>query len=315
MGKLTDVQKLNICQRYQTGESAWQISKDYPVASQSIYSLLKRRGICLRSAKDRKLNDTQRAELCRKYEEGQTSYQLAEEYGLVANYVQRLVKSRGIIARGPRKYFYDTEFFDSIDSEDKAYWLGVLYADGWVDKDGLRLGMIDREHIEKFKEALSATYNIEYVENDNQGLYVIRVNDRELVKKLKPLGLVKKKSRIISFPYLPKNMNSHFARGYFDGDGHFSKAKHKNSVQWQVGFTSGSQYFLVDLRCVIRKSIKRDVGSISCGRGEKSNTWSLLFNGNVSCKQVSEFLYKDASVVLDRKHKTYLEMVEVLSVD
>jgi uncharacterized protein (DUF433 family) len=310
--KLTDEQKIEICDRYRKGESGWRIAKDYPVTSQSIYSLLKCRKVQLRSAVEarRKLSSDQQLDVLGKYNKGVSSQVLAEEYGVDVLTIQRCIKRAGVKLRGPRKYHYDVNFFDHVDCERKAYWLGLLYADGWVGDDGFGLGLIDQEHIKKFKEDISATYKIERVENEHKGLYVIRINDRLLVEKLRQKGLVKRKSKILELPSLSSNVMHHFMRGYFDGDGHFSKAKHKSTVQWQIGFTSGSLKFLEQIRSVLRISLNRNIGSLSRGKGKKQDTWSLLFNGNRSCNEVAELLYRDATVVLDRKHAVYLEMLE-----
>ena len=59
--------------------------------------------------------------------------------------------------RVSRKYNFDENFFDKIDTEEKAYWLGFIYADGAIFKRTLsiRLSTKDIHHLEKFKKILN----------------------------------------------------------------------------------------------------------------------------------------------------------------
>ena len=55
------------------------------------------------------------------------------------------------------KYPVNEDYFEDINTKEKAYWLGVLYADGAINKNNsVRLGMKDKDHIEKFKKAIGA---------------------------------------------------------------------------------------------------------------------------------------------------------------
>ena len=44
-----------------------------------------------------------------------------------------------------------SNLFSKIDTEEKAYWLGFLYADGCIYNDGIRvaLSVLDEKHIKK----------------------------------------------------------------------------------------------------------------------------------------------------------------------
>lgn len=60
-----------------------------------------------------------------------------------------------IITNSTRKYIVD-DVFEKIDTEEKAYWLGFLFADGYVGTNdnsvGLGLAIKDIEHVKKFKK-------------------------------------------------------------------------------------------------------------------------------------------------------------------
>ena len=57
----------------------------------------------------------------------------------------------------PRLYTLNENFFETIDTEDKAYWLGFIYADGYITKSktgqhnlGIKLSIKDLAHLQKF---------------------------------------------------------------------------------------------------------------------------------------------------------------------
>src|ERR1022692_4624832 len=75
-----------------------------------------------------------------------------------------------------RKYQVNHNYFHTIDSEEKAYWLGFFYADGYVSRKtsptiqkliGCSLQESDCNHIEKLKHSLQATYPIGHYINNN----------------------------------------------------------------------------------------------------------------------------------------------------
>ena len=63
-----------------------------------------------------------------------------------------------------KKFYCDSDFFDVIDTEPKAYWLGFIFADGYVlkyankkyAKFGISLAGFDSGHLEKLRDALKS---------------------------------------------------------------------------------------------------------------------------------------------------------------
>lgn len=72
--------------------------------------------------------------------------------------------------------------FENIDTEEKAYWLGFLYADGCVgskeSKVELSLAEKDLRHMEKFRSFIGIENKISYRPNTDILLEVL------LVKKI-----------------------------------------------------------------------------------------------------------------------------------
>lgn len=116
---------------------------------------------------------------------------------------------------------YDKNYFKVIDRPDKAYFLGLLKADGYVDKTrfrvALRLQEKDKELLEKFCDVLGFPHsriNTIKPRYEGQNCHAeIAITNTELVSDL----LDVKTSKILT--KVPEEFARDFIRGYFDGDG------------------------------------------------------------------------------------------------
>lgn len=205
----------------------------------------------------------------------------------------------------------DSLFFEKIDTPQKAYWLGFLYADGYVSKDNairINLKKDDEEHLNKFMKAIEyVNGKIKYSQKRAEGKVYeqayCQIKDAVMASDLADKGCVNKKSLVLTFPSedkLPKPLYSHFIRGYFDGDGCLTwsisgKNKRRN---YKVNFV-GTEAMLNKIRDVLKKD------KLALERHE--NYYVLNVCGNKQVKTVLEFLYKDATddICLTRKRQKY----------
>ena len=136
--------------------------------------------------------------------------------------------ARAAVSRNLKKLGYDTSrnplyknIFETIDTEEKAYWLGFLYADGYVSKYNqieVSLALEDEEHLGKLKTFINTNTNI--IKDDHRARLLFC--SQKLATDLARLGCVNGKSLILTFPtseQLPDELVRHFLRGYVDGDG------------------------------------------------------------------------------------------------
>jgi hypothetical protein len=140
-------------------------------------------------------------------------------------------------------------YFDKIDTQDNAYWLGFLYADGYVNKSNRRLQLClaieDEEVIDKFMVAIGDTngkkkYYGPYKSNRQIQVHYY-INSKLLVSGLIKHGCTNKKSKTIRFPVLEtKELQLTFLSGYYDGDG--SNGDNRTDV------TCGAFLFLEDIK-------------------------------------------------------------------
>lgn len=218
------------------------------------------------------------------------------------------------------KKTYNSDYFEKINTPDKAYWLGFLYADGgiiankrWAVRINLKAEDID--HLEKFLKAIEYTEGKirETVKKDNgkeyKGAY-INISDKKMVQDLIDKGCTPKKSYTISFPtenQVPNNLLSHFIRGYFDGDGCITSSNHKNStLRYYGGNVIGTKSMLQG----ILKAIGKDYLKINPLSKIRDSVFTVSFSGNRMMSQLADYLYKDSNedILLSRKKKKFDEL-------
>ena len=136
-----------------------------------------------------------------------------------------------------KKYICNNSYFENIDTQEKAYWLGFIYADGYIGKNnnngrfGISLSTEDIDHLYKFKESIESSHPInKYRVSSGYKIGAeycrIIICEEKLVNDLIKQGCVYNKTNILSPPNIDKKLRRHFIRGYMDGDG--SIIIHKN---------------------------------------------------------------------------------------
>lgn len=208
----------------------------------------------------------------------------------------------------------DRHYFDSIDNEHKAYWLGFIYADGWISKNGcshevaIELGIRDITHLEKFKKCINSRSNISSTHKHliicNNSNFTdtdtckIRVYSADMYRGLVSHGITSQKTYDDNFPIIDDGLFRHLLRGYFDGDGCLYINKKGNIA---IHITAYSDIFLKH----IQKRI-RDFGFDSAIYYEEERKSRIYINGTQSDKKrFLDFLYLNSTVYLDRKFNSY----------
>lgn len=135
-------------------------------------------------------------------------------------------------------YKVNVDFFKKW-SPQMAYILGFTSADGNVYKTTLAWDLKeDRELLEKINLAMDSNYPI----SRRKASFRLRISNPVIVSDLKKLGVYPNKSKDMELPKVPSKFFSHFARGFFDGDGWIYIRESKNEIS--VGFSNGSEKFL-----------------------------------------------------------------------
>lgn len=205
-----------------------------------------------------------------------------------------------------RYYHINKKFFEKIDTEEKAYWLGFLMADGYVSKKGrieINLKMLDKNHLEKLNNSLDSTYKIidKHIINKKldfeSNICQLRINCAEMANDLNRLGIVTQKTGKEVIPEIPKELYRHFIRGFFDGDGCIDKNK-------KISIGSCSKYILIQINEFLNTSIGQQYTIYE--RKEYTKPFYLFdSNDKKKNKLFLDLLYKDSTIYLDRKFEIY----------
>ena len=121
---------------------------------------------------------------------------------------------------------YNRNIFNKIDNEEKAYWLGFIVADGYlnINKHMLRikLGNRDRSHLIKFIKFIGGNEEMLkseiHSETGNENFYV-SLYSKEVMNDLLGLGIEQAKSGKEKVCNIDKKYYRDFIRGLWDGDG------------------------------------------------------------------------------------------------
>ena len=165
---------------------------------------------------------------------GVSTVKLGEKYNVCPSYFSRWFHKLGLKMRSnkenSRKYEINHSYFETIDTEEKAYWLGFIYADGYVYVNksqkgmGIAISVTDYNHLVKFNNDIKSSYPIKtYMQSDGFGKNTeycrTLITSEKIYDNLITHGVLEHKTNILKPPNLDKNLIRHFIRGYFDGDG------------------------------------------------------------------------------------------------
>lgn len=207
---------------------------------------------------------------------------------------------------GPKKYSLNEHFFDIIDTEDKAYFLGLLYADGNLAKsqNSVRISLQekDKQILEDFRISLSYTKPLVLIKRDHEkdairsNQYLLEISSSTFRKGCEKQGLTPAKSLTLKFPEkIPDNLIHHFIRGYFDGDGciHINDKGGSTSV-----VIAGSDVFCIELMKFLKqKGIQCTFTKASAGK----NCFYTRILGAFNIERFYDYCYNDYRISLQRK--------------
>lgn len=268
-------------------------------------------------------------EILAKYDSGQSITRLNKEYHttkvrdiLLQN--NRVVpESKKGFGGAKRKYTLNEDYFEKLDSKDKAYFLGFIYADGFITKRSqgqniLGITLAEDEPLEKFKKYINCNKPIGIYKkinsySDKSIEHKLALISDKLVSDIEKLGVIERKTLILTFPDLSKDLIPHFIRGYFDGDGSVflhkdSRKEYPEKVYLGINICGTKEFlegllshlpFIEDNLCIYKELRK------------ETNCWNIKFNSNIRSLNLYHYMYKDCGdLYLSRKKEKFENFIK-----
>ena len=232
--KLSSEQQAVIVSRYESGETRHSLSHSFDVSDDLIQKILRMHDVHIRlhteaHAARRMLTPSQEDEICQRFKTGTRQYVLGKEFHVDPRIILACILRHGIPNHDRRHHTLNEGAFDPPMTEEKAYWLGMLMADGHIARPRghrahpgmeLKLQKRDKAHVEQLRIFLDTSYPVKAV--PTLDAVTLRIASARLVAALSIYGVTHNKT--LEGRAQGLEMNRHFWRGMIDGDGHISIA-------------------------------------------------------------------------------------------
>lgn len=296
MKKVTNSMEIDIIDRYLSGNNISEIARYYKISTWSIRHALIRNNIEIRKLYI--INDEEKEKIIKMYLDGFSMVKIAEKFRRSRIILSKIIKNANIEIRNSafytQQYRLNENFFETIDTEAKAYWLGFITADGNMYNGAMSLALkkSDKRHLEKFLENLESDYPIRPMKNNER----VIVSNNKIYKDLKKLGVHENKSFTVKpCELIPEHLKRHYYRGLIDGDGSIY-AHSKNSKESFYISLVGSKYIVKSFANFISSKIKTKAKA-----KQRRNIYAVYYGGNYIVKQIVKLLYSNSNIYLDRK--------------
>jgi hypothetical protein len=246
-----------------------------------------------------------------RYNELKNLKKVAKSFGVSLRPIKRILKQHNLELTN-RRYNVNHSYFKEIDTQEKAYWLGFLYADGCVRKTKsgsqlvLKLSLKDEEHLNLFKQNIESEHKINYCQNktvskkgtpSKSDSCIIRINSNQIVNDLINQGCTPRKTFTIDKPNIDKKFYKDFIRGYYDGDGNFFYSEQtKMSVVTIVCASKKFRNYLIEVISKIP-----NVGKIH----ENDEKYTIKITNIIGIVNFLDYVYEESEIHLTRKKEYY----------
>ncbi len=234
------------------------------------------------------------------YKQGESMASIARRYETSHQVIGPVLKKHGVILKehseNMRRHTCNHAYFRTIDSEEKAYWLGFFTADGYIttgDRVAVHLALMDREHLYKFKRVLEATQE---VSEDSKRCSLV-ICSPEIASDLALHGILPNKTFTTKPAQVAPELARHYWRGVVDGDGSFARDGSELKLCGDYEVVMAFQMFVLSHCPEVRANIRK-TENIYTFTIKKQATHDML-----------QALYEDASIYLERKYKQAMRIL------
>ena len=242
------------------------------------------------------------------YNNNVSVYKIAQEFGVDNGTIYSRLKKIGVYTgKRHRKYLLNENYFEKIDNQNKAYWLGFLIADGYNSGNFIRVDIQDEGHLEKLRNDI-------FINNDmpirtkinkinNKTIYYITLQSKKIVSDCEKLGIVKRKSFLTEYPEISDEYDKDFIRGLFDGDGCLTYSMDGNYRRYTFTIV-GNKSLIESVRNRLLKL------KINIGFRKTKSIYEIYIRGNRQIIKLLKWLYNNNEINMKRKEEKYQDMIK-----
>lgn len=266
----------------------------------------------------KKLSEKHKEKLIELYSTGKYNYsELGRIIGFSSTAIGKYLNQEGFKAKSKnilsRKYTLNENFFEIIDNEEKAYFLGILYADGYNNTDRKSINLSLKEEdvsiLLKLKDSIFSSRPLQFINSQplrDKGVnasnqYRLALSSKKLSEDLEKLGCIQKKSLILTFPteqQVPPHLIHHFIRGYFEGDGWIGR---------KSLCIAGTQSFCGSITDLLKQLLQINTYTRTRFPERNNSVRMLEISGRNQCRKFFDFIYNNSSIYLQRKFDKWIE--------
>jgi hypothetical protein len=228
--------------------------------------------------------------------------------------VYDVLKKHGITSRNPGKAQADLDhfYFSAIDRPEKAYILGLLVTDGWIQRCrsevGVQLVVDDQDVIEKVRQEWKSKRRLIFTKKrpfkgksgkvySATRMVRIAIDSAKMKEDLSYYGIRPAKSKTAWLPLLPDDMMPHLIRGIIDGDG--AIYNHSKTGRPCVRFF-GSPYLVAQIALFL--TMKLRVSYRNPGRIKSSDFLSYVdYSRDADVSAIVRYAYASPVIAVQRK--------------
>ena len=245
------------------------------------------------------------------YNEGASAYDILKFTKYKAPHsIYKILRKNGVNIRskaGSKGMNLKADYFQVIDTEIKAYFLGFLYADGSISERADSQSCIRLE----IKKGDSYLLNILKNELNSENIVTtvkggcarFSVHSDQIAHDLAKYSIVPNKShRQDKLTILPEPLMHHFIRGVFDGDGWI--------YQREYSLTFGLCGTMTAMRQIANYLEKElELPKVQVKQYEEKVPF-FTHSSKVSNVKLYDYLYRDATIYLKRKFEIFSQVCQ-----
>ena len=246
------------------------------------------------------------------YNENKSFNDLGIIYGCCGGVFQKMFKNNGWESHSrtykQNKYSVNEHYFDNIDTPDKAYCLGLFYADGCNHYEkgniSLELQLEDYDLVNSINNLISNTRPVAIYSSENnkyrkKDTCKMLAHSYYLSNKMSELNFIPRKSLTLEFPYwMNKDLIPYMLRGYIDGDGWVQK--------YTIGFMSTNNFCIGVKQYLESVGIEGKIMDMKRHYNEVTKTF-YINNTKMNLIPLTEMMFSGGTISMKRKVDKYIK--------